>query len=274
MNTLTIRQETPADYKQVELLAMRAFWNIHGPGCNEHLLVRKIRQSKDYLPQLSRVAELDGKIVGAIYYAKGKVVDGETTHEVITFGPLAVEPTLQNSGVGSALLKNTISLAKEAGYPGIVITGEPEYYPRLGFATCDKFGITDAEGENFAALMCLPLDEKRFSSIRGKYIESPVYNECNDPEELKQFQAEFPAYRKVKLKEGFLMLLDKRLGVIKAIDQDTYYIKFWELTIPAKLSADLNKDQVKPKAGNDVLFLWKREGLSEITSICKNLLEE
>ena len=43
-------------------MVMRAFWNIHGPGCNEHLLVHKLRESEDYIPQLSRIAELDGKI--------------------------------------------------------------------------------------------------------------------------------------------------------------------------------------------------------------------
>ena len=58
---MIIRKEESKDYKETELMTMRAFWNIHGPGCNEHLLVRKIRESEDYLPELSRVAELDGK---------------------------------------------------------------------------------------------------------------------------------------------------------------------------------------------------------------------
>ena len=70
------------------------------------------------------------------------------------------------------------------------------------------------------------------------------------------------------------MLLDKRLGVIEAVDGDVYYVKFWELLIPAKLSKDFNKDSVKPKVGDDVLFLWKKDGISKITSVCKNMLEE
>lgn len=64
MGNLIIRPETPADYGATEHMVQRAFWNIHGPGCNEHVLVRLIRESEDYLPQFSRVAELDGKIVG------------------------------------------------------------------------------------------------------------------------------------------------------------------------------------------------------------------
>lgn len=275
MNNLVIRRETPADFKAVEHLTMRAFWNIHGPGCNEHLLVRKIRQSPDYLPNISRVAELNGKVAGAIYYTKAKVVEDKTEHDVITFGPLAVEPTLQNSGIGKALLEETIKLAKEAGYSGIVITGEPAYYPKLGFVTCDKFGITDAEGYNYDALMCLQLNNELFSSVHGRFILSPVYKECdNNNEELKQIEEEFPKYRKVKIKDGFLMLLDKRLGVIEAVDGDVYYVKFWELSIPAKLSKEFKNDSVKLKAGDDVIFLWKRDGISEITSVCKNMLDE
>jgi len=274
MNNLIIRKETPADYKSVELLTMRAFWNIHGPGCNEHLIVRKLRQSQDYLPDISRVAELNGKVVGAIYYSKAKVVDDKTEHEVITFGPLAVEPTLQNSGIGRALLEYTIKLAKGAGYSGIIITGEPTYYPRWGFLTCDKFGITDAEGNNYDALMCLPLNEKLFASVHGKFIESPVFKECDDIDEIEHIEAEFPAYRKVKIQDGFLMLLDKRLGVIEAVDGDNYYVKFWELSIPAKLSKDFKNVSVIPKVGDDVLFLWKKNAKSEIISVCKNMLEE
>ena len=103
VNNIIIREERKEDYKATELMTMRAFWNIHGPGCNEHLLVHKLRESKDYLPSISRVAELDGKIVGAIFYVKAWVVDGENIHDVIAFGPLAVDPMAQSLGVGGML---------------------------------------------------------------------------------------------------------------------------------------------------------------------------
>lgn len=272
-NDIIVRRETPADFKEVEHLTMRAFWNIHGPGCNEHLLVRKIRDSQDYLPDISRVAVLNGKVVGAIFYTRAKVVEGKEEHSVITFGPLAVEPTMQNSGIGELLLKETMKLAKEAGYSGIVITGEPTYYPKRGFITCDKYGITDAEGNNFDALMCLPLNIELFNTVHGKFIESPVFKECENKEEIQQIDAEYPPYGKVKIKDGFLMILDKRFGVIKSVDGDDFTLKFWELSIPAKLSKDYN-NSVRPKVGDDVLFLWKQKDKSEITGLCKNMLRE
>ena len=149
-------------------MTRRAFWNMHGPGCNEHFLVHMLRESEDYLPEFSRVAELDGEIVGVIMYSCATVVDGEKVHEVVTFGPLCTEPTLQNSGVGALLLAETLPLLKEAGYPGVVIFGEPDYYPKRGFVTCDHFGITDPEGKNYTSLLAYKLNDA-FDQIHGKY---------------------------------------------------------------------------------------------------------
>lgn len=257
-----IRQERKEDYKETEHMVMRAFWNIHGPGCSEHLLTRIIRDSKDYLPEFSRVAELDGKIVGAIYYTKAKIVDQDATYEIVTFGPLAVEPTLQNSGVGRLLMEETFKLVKEAGYPGIVICGESRYYPKYGFKTCDQYGITDAAGNNFDALMCYPLDAEKFSLVHGKLYESESFEACEDESAIKEINKEFPEYPKVKIKEGFLQIYGGRFGVIETITGNECRIKFWELSIPAALDG-----HETAKAGDIVIFHWKAEGLSEITSV-------
>lgn len=60
MYQIIIREERKEDYRATEFMTMRAFWNLHGPGCNEHLLVHKLRTAKEYLPELSRVAEIMG----------------------------------------------------------------------------------------------------------------------------------------------------------------------------------------------------------------------
>lgn len=44
-------------------------------------------------------------------YSKARVVDGADTHEIITFGPLCVEPKWQGCGVGELLLRETMNLA-------------------------------------------------------------------------------------------------------------------------------------------------------------------
>ena len=67
MTNLLIRPEKAEDFHNTELMTMRSFWNKYFPGCVEHNMLRVIRASADYLPQISRIAELDGKIVGGIY---------------------------------------------------------------------------------------------------------------------------------------------------------------------------------------------------------------
>ncbi|MCP6756095.1 hypothetical protein NL533_31205, partial [Klebsiella pneumoniae] len=59
-----IRKETEEEWHKVELVTQQAFWNKHHLGCDEHYLVHKLRQDKDYLPELSRIAVKDGEIIG------------------------------------------------------------------------------------------------------------------------------------------------------------------------------------------------------------------
>ena len=269
IGNLIIRAEQPEDYKAAELIVMRSFWNKYQPGCTEHLLIRIIRESADYLPGLSRVAELGGRIVGAVYYTRAWLVDGDARQEIVTFGPLAVEPTLEGNDIGGALMRETIRLAKEAGVAAIAIMGEPGYYPRFGFKRGAEVGITDAEGRTFDALMCLPLcgDE---SAIKGRLVESPDFEKMEDPQRLEEISREFPAYRKVKVREGFLQIFEQHLGVVESIDGDIFHVRYWELLIPAKLSAGM---QEKPSPGSDVLFRWNRKGDSAITKVVRNLLD-
>lgn len=268
-NRIIIRPETRADYHQTEHMVMRAFWNIHGPGCNEHLLVRIIRSSPDFLPALSRVAELDGRIVGAIYYTRARVVDGDTVHDVVTFGPLAVEPTLQNVGIGRLLLEETLPLARASGYPGVIIYGEPAYYPKRGFRTCDHFGITTPDGQNFDALMAYPLDEAAFSLVHGRLFESTSFKACENADALAAINAEFPAYPLIKIQEGFLQIYDCRFGTITTASGLDYTVACWEQTFPAIAGSNL---VVLPKPGDIVLFRLGNDGIAVIASVCKNLL--
>jgi len=266
---LIIRPEKPEDYKATEVMAMRSFWNKYWPGCTEHFLIRIIRESDDYLPEISRIAELDGRIVGAVYYTRAWLIDGDARQEIATFGPLAVEPTLEGNNIGGALMRETIRLAKEAGVAAIALMGEPNYYPRFGFKRGAEVGITDAEGNAFDALMCLPLCDD-LSVIKGKLIESADFAKLEDEKRLEEINKEFPVYRKVKVQEGFMQIFEQHLGVVESIEGDVFHVRYWELLIPAKLSADLKE---KPCVGSDVQFRWNHKGESTITKVIRNLLE-
>ena len=118
------------------------------------------------MPELSRVAEWNGQIVGAIYSTRAWIVDGDTRREVVTFGPLAVEPMMEGNDIGGALVRETLGLAGSFGAAGIIIMGEPYYYPRFGFRRGAELGITDAWGNSPDALMVYPLNDD-FYSIHG-----------------------------------------------------------------------------------------------------------
>ena len=179
---IVIRPERPKEYKRVEQMVLDAFWNKYRQGCNEHFLVHQLREQDIYLPDLSRIAVIGDEIVGAIFYSKSLLENDHGRKEILTFGPLCVAPEWQGCGVGERLLKETLELAGNAGYEGVVIMGEPDYYPRLGFKTCDHFGITTADGKNFDAFMGIELVPGGLSAFGGRYIEAEFFESLSEEE--------------------------------------------------------------------------------------------
>lgn len=192
---IVIRREEPCEYHKTEEMVLKAFWNKYHLGCNEHFLVHKLRKSDAYLPELSRVAVIGDEIVGAIFYSEAwlkRTADQTEARQILTFGPLCVAPEWQGCGVGGLLLKETLALAKEAGQEGVVIFGEPDYYPGHGFQTCDHFGITTADGKNFDAFMGIELAEGGLADFGGKFYESEVFENLSE-EENEEFTKGFDA---------------------------------------------------------------------------------
>ena len=116
----------------------------------------------------------------------------------MTFGPLCVEPEYQKQRIGGALLKETLALARDAGHRAVIIYGEPGYYPRFGFVTCDRFGITTPEGKNFDAFMGLELVPRGLREVGGRFYEPAVYE--NLPQDkVEEYDRGFPYMPKLKL---------------------------------------------------------------------------
>lgn len=193
---IEIRKETPNDYFETEAMTRRSFYNVYGPGCDEHLLVHKLRTHKDFLPECSRIALVDGKIAGVIMYFKCIIHGEEGDVTIASFGPLCVDHKYKNCGIGRRLLEETIPLVKEAGFPGIVIFGEPEYYPKIGFRRCREFGITDMEGNASDPFMGLELTEGGLHIKGGRFEESSVVEEYTE-EALAELEKNFPPLKKL-----------------------------------------------------------------------------
>lgn len=84
----------------------------------------------------------DGKIVGTIMYSAARIEGAEgSSNEVLCFGPLCVDPVMQNMGIGGLLLNTTMQLAREEGYPGIVILGNRAIILNLVFKLVIIMGL-------------------------------------------------------------------------------------------------------------------------------------
>lgn len=193
---IEIRKELPQDYYETEAMVRRSFYNVYGPGCDEHLLVHKLRTHGDYLPDCSRVAFVDGKIVGTIMFFKAMIRGEEEDVEIATFGPLCVDHKYKNCGIGRRLLETTLPLVKEAGFPGIVIFGEPEYYPKFGFKRGRELGLSGMNGDVGDAFMALELVDGGLRIKGGKFEESSVLEELTE-DALAELEKEFPVLKKL-----------------------------------------------------------------------------
>lgn len=188
---VSIRLEEENDYRKVEFITREAFWNVYKPGCDEHLIVHKIRKVPAFIKELCFVACVDDEIVGNIIYSRAKVInDSIKEFEVLCMGPIGVLPFFQGQGIGSLLMNHSIEKAKELGYKAIIIFGNPNYYHRFGFTNAKEYGIQTSSGESFEAFMALELYDGGLNGISGKYYEDEVFEIEKD--ELEIFEKEFP----------------------------------------------------------------------------------
>lgn len=135
---IIIRQEKENDYKITESVVEEAFKSPeYNP--NEHLLVANLRKSNVFIPELSLIAEVDGKIVGHIMLTKLIIKNKEKEHESLALAPLSVLPLYQNKGIGSALINESLRIAKDLGYKSVIVLGHEKYYPKFGFKPTSKY---------------------------------------------------------------------------------------------------------------------------------------
>ncbi len=196
---IEIRNTAKRDYKSTENLTREAFWNLYNPGCSEHFILHKLRESKGYVEELDLIAIHKGELVGHIISTKAKVIDAKgNEHQVLCVGPFAVSPNLQGKGIGAKLIKQSIKKANEMGFSGMILFGNPNYYSRFGFVNAQQFEITTKDGQNFDPFMALELGENRLSNVKGTFFEDSAFE--FDESELNEFDTQFPVKEKGKPK--------------------------------------------------------------------------
>lgn len=185
-----IRQETEADHKAVETLIRNAFWNVNVPGCDEHYLAHIMRGHRDFIPELDLVAELSGRIIGSIMYTRSWLTDEKGCEkEIVTFGPVCIDPEFQRQGFGKRLICTSLERAAEMDYDAAVIFGHPGNYISIGFKSCKRYNITAADGSFPCAMLAVELREGSLSGHKWEYRESSVFD--YDSAEAERFDSLF-----------------------------------------------------------------------------------
>lgn len=134
---LVIRPERKYDFEEIRSVVKTAFAGAEHTDGDEHNLVDRLRSSDEYIPELSFVAEINGKIVG---YAMFSLINIGIAR-AIALAPLAVLPGFQGLGIGRSLIETGHRKAKEGGYWCSVVLGAPEYYSKSGYLPALPFGI-------------------------------------------------------------------------------------------------------------------------------------
>ena len=143
----------------------------------EARLVEAIRASANFVPQLSVVAEIDGRVVGHVMISYASLVSRNAIRRIAMLSPLAVAPTEQRRGIGSALVRDVTARAQVRGEPLVILEGNPAFYGPLGFEYAAPYGIeiplpSWAPPEAAQVLRLEAYDR----SIRGRVVYPPAFD--------------------------------------------------------------------------------------------------
>ena len=183
---VTIRPEAHKDYKDIVSLILRSFreGTDYSDGTDIIALVEEIRDSQYYIPELSFVAEMDGKIVGHFLFSKFPLSPSkegghrdETESGIVMLAPVSVHADYFRQGIGRAMLTQGIEKVKEMGYKGITVEGNYLFYNQVGFRTSSEFGIYPTSGFPMTEPRCMMCQETYQGSLEGVhgYIVYDMY---------------------------------------------------------------------------------------------------
>ena len=172
---VVIRPEAEPDYAEIRRVVAAAFGQDL-----EAVLVERIRSSPTYVAELALVAELEGAVVGHVMVSMATLRTDDGDRPIAMLSPLAVDPPVQGSGIGGALVRAVTGRAEQRGETFVVLEGSPVYYGRLGFRPAADFGVqlpvpswAPPEAGQLLPLRGFDPDD---SSLRGHVIYPPPFD--------------------------------------------------------------------------------------------------
>jgi putative acetyltransferase len=137
-----IRPSLPGDAAGILGVVTDAFSDDSRDAGEEIAIVRGTWAARRTAPLIELVAEDAGAVVGHLQAAPGRL-DGRET-PVAGVAPVCVASSHQGRGTGSALVRVLLAAATEAGWPLLVLLGEPAFYARFGFEPAEPLGLSYA----------------------------------------------------------------------------------------------------------------------------------
>ncbi len=206
MNTenIVIRNERIEERREVENLVRESFWNVYRPGCQEHYVLKILRDNEDFMPELNFVMEKDGKLIGQNVFVRTAIkADDGRDIPIMTMGPICISPECKRMGYGKILLDYSLERAKEMGCKAVCLEGNIDFYGKSGFVVAATRGIRYhgmPDGEVADFFLCKELEEGYFDGVTGVYSTPKGYFVAmNNPDNFEKYEAEFPAKEKLKL---------------------------------------------------------------------------
>jgi predicted N-acetyltransferase YhbS len=136
-NSAVVRKATPGDRDGILELVMAAFSGPDHDGREEVDIVTSTWERGATALDLELVAVDEGEIVGHVLAAWGDL----SGREVVAVAPLAVSPSHQRLGIGTALMRELLRRAEAGALPLIVLLGDPGFYHRFSFEPSWPLGI-------------------------------------------------------------------------------------------------------------------------------------
>lgn len=166
-NGVLTRPEQPSDRAAVRRVHLSAF-----SSSAEADLVDALRRQAH--PLVSLVAEQDKTVMGHILFSPVRL-SGRSALKIMGLAPMAVLPSHQGQGAGSALVRAGLEQCKRLGFGAVVVLGHPGYYPRFGFSSARRLGLTCEYEAPEDAFMVLELEPGFFRGASGVIQYHPAF---------------------------------------------------------------------------------------------------